>query len=75
MMLSGSAMGKTEFSEKLAECSSSKYINGREGEVSLLFEMLDATKDGYINKDDFRCMQSFISHRRKPKGIVDIREK
>ena len=64
MMLSGVAMNKEGFSETLRQC------RGREGEASLLFDMLDATKDGFVDEDDFRCMQSFISHRRKPKSIT-----
>ena len=63
-------MDKEEFTRKLSGA------NMNEDEVTLLFHILDLSRDGYIYTSDFRSMESLAGHQprqqlcetSKPKG-------
>ena len=87
MINSGAPMDKKDFSDTIFECRG-RHVLGSEGrsgdgggdnepdnEVSLLFEMLDVTKDGFIGKDDFRSMENFSAHRLSPERIKVVMQK
>ena len=68
MIDSGVPMDKKTFTQTISECRRDER-QIQEGELSLLFKMLDTTKDGYIGTDDFRSLESFNEHRRSPEPV------
>lgn len=74
MMLNNTGMDKHEFAKQIAYAKGKPFADIKDnGEVNKLFELLDATKDGIIDKDDFQCMQSFSGQREglSPKNIEE----
>lgn len=74
MLNNNTGMDKHEFAKQIAYAKGKPFADIKDnGEVNKLFELLDATKDGIIDKDDFQCMQSFSGQREglSPKNIEE----
>ena len=59
----GKPMDKDDFKKNLLEARHMSEVN--EKEVDLLFDVLDISKDGLINNEDFRSIESLGYPRHK----------